>query len=250
VLCWTGFTGVFGAVASTGYIPLTLVALGIIARGSAFAFRKESTTSDTARLFGAAFAGASVLTPFFLGTVAGGIASGRVPPGIARGDLVTSWLNPTSLLGGVLAVAIGAYLAAVYLCGDGSRSGSRELAETFRRKALITAVVTGAVALAGIFVLWADAPVLFTGLTHRALPLVVVSAAGGIVSLALLARRSYLASRVSAAVAVSALLWAWAVAQYPLVLLPDLTIEQVAARPEVLHATLAVTAVGAVVLIP
>jgi cytochrome bd ubiquinol oxidase subunit II len=72
------------------YIPLTLVTLAIIARGAAFAFRKASDQLEQQRLFGAAFA-LSVLTPFFLGTVAGGIASGYVPLKLAAGDLVTSW---------------------------------------------------------------------------------------------------------------------------------------------------------------
>ncbi|MDF2711564.1 MAG: cytochrome d ubiquinol oxidase subunit, partial [Nonomuraea muscovyensis] len=93
VLMWTGIPPVFAAVASTLYIPLTLAALGIIARGSAFAFRKVSTELWQRRLFGATFAFSSLVTPYFLGTVAGAIASGRVPPGIARGDLVSSWAN-------------------------------------------------------------------------------------------------------------------------------------------------------------
>jgi hypothetical protein len=121
VLAWTGFPPVFAAVASTLYIPLTLAAFGIIARGAAFAFRKASTELWQQRLFGAAFALSSVLTPFFLGTIAGGIASGRVPSGLARGNLLTSWWNPTSILGGVLAVGTCAYLAAVYLCADARR---------------------------------------------------------------------------------------------------------------------------------
>ncbi len=82
---WTGFPFVFAAIASTLSIPLTLVSLGIIARGSVFAFRKVSTLVLRQRLFGATFALSSLLTPFFLGTVAGAIASGRVPPGDAGG---------------------------------------------------------------------------------------------------------------------------------------------------------------------
>src|SRR5256885_7479848 len=83
VLLWTAFSPVFAAVMSTLYIPLTLAALGIIGRGAAFAFRKASDQLGQQRLFGATFALSSVLTPFFLGTVAGGIASGRVPLGLA-----------------------------------------------------------------------------------------------------------------------------------------------------------------------
>jgi cytochrome bd ubiquinol oxidase subunit II len=94
VVLWTGFAPAFAAIASTLYIPLTGVALGVIARGGAFAFRKNVEALAQRRLFGAAFASSSVLTPFFLGTVAGGIASGRVPPGLAQGDVLGSWVTP------------------------------------------------------------------------------------------------------------------------------------------------------------
>ncbi|MCX9192412.1 cytochrome D ubiquinol oxidase subunit II [Carbonactinospora thermoautotrophica] len=250
VMFWTGFPAVFASVASTMYIPLTLVAFGIIARGAAFAFRKASTELWQQRLFGAAFALSSVLTPFFLGTVAGGVASGRVPLGIARGDLVASWLNPTSVLAGLLAVGTTAYLAAAYLTADARRQGQDDLAEAFRRRALVTGAVTGAVALGGIAVLWADAPRLFAGLTGRALPIVVVSALAGLVSLVLLVQRRYVAVRATAALAVAAVVWGWAVAQYPYLLLPDATVAKTAADPAVLRATLAVLAVGTLLLVP
>ncbi|MBA8824947.1 cytochrome d ubiquinol oxidase subunit II [Saccharopolyspora lacisalsi] len=250
VLCWTGFPEVFASVSSTMYIPLTLVALGIIARGAAFAFRKASTELGHRRAYGAAFALSSVLTPFFLGTVAGGIASGRTPLGIAAGDLVTSWVNPTSFLGGVLAVTISAYLAAVFLCADARREEATALAETFRRKALWTAAGTGVIALVGIAVLYLDAPLLYAGLVGEGLPLIIVSALGGVASLGLLLLRHYLMSRIAASIAVTALLWGWAVAQYPVVLFPDTTITEVAAQPDVLWVSLVVTLVGALLLLP
>ena len=119
------------------------------------------------RLFGAASPLSSLITPFFLGAVVGGVASGRVPPGIAAGDVVTSWINPTSMLGGVLAVLVCAYLAAVFLCADARREGQEDLAEQFRIRAFGTAAVTGRRAR-GLFVLRTDAPLLFDGLTGRA----------------------------------------------------------------------------------
>jgi cytochrome d ubiquinol oxidase subunit II len=250
VLLWTGFPPVFAAVTSTLYVPLTLAALGIIARGAAFAFRKASTELWQQRLFGAAFAVSSILTPFFMGTVAGGIASGRVPPGLARGDLITSWCNPTSLLGGVLAVGTCAYLAAIYLCHDALRLAQPDLAEGFRRRGLITGAIVGAAVLGGIAVLRSDAPALFHGLTHRALPLVIASALAGAGSLALLATRRYLLVRAAAALAVTAVLWGWALAQYPHLLLPDVSYARAAASAPVLTATLTVSAIGAVLLLP
>lgn len=250
VTLWSAFPPVFAAVMSTLYIPLTLVALGIIIRGAAFAFRKASDTLARQRLFGAAFAVSSVLTPFFLGTVAGAIASGRVPVAIAGGDLLTSWLNPTSVLGGVLSAGAAAYLAATYLCADARRAGRPELAEAFRRRALVTGLALGLIAAAGIPVLATDAPRLFDGLTHRGLPVVVLSAVSGAVSLVLLLRRRYLPVRITAALAVGTLLWGWAVGQYPYLLEPDVTIAGGAATPAVLSATLTVLGIGALVLVP
>ena len=239
VLLWTAFPTVFAAVMSTLYIPLTLAALGIIARGAAFAFRKASDQLEQQRLFGAA---------------AGGIASGRVPLGLAAGDLLTSWYNPTSVLGGTLAVGIAAYLAATYLCADALREGQHQLADAFRRRALATGIALGAVAMGGIAVLHTDAPRLFDGLTHRALPLVIASAIAGIASLLLLLRRRYLLVRITAALAVTAVLWGWALAQYPYLLpppaMPDATITASAATPAALSATLIALGVGAVLLIP
>jgi cytochrome d ubiquinol oxidase subunit II len=228
---------------------LTLIALGVIARGSAFAFRKVVTELWQRRVFGATFAFSSVVTPFFLGAVAGGVAAGRVPPGVGRGDSVTSWTGPVSILAGGFAVAVCAYLAAVYLTADARRSGDAELTELFRRRALATGVVAGGLAAAGLVVVHADAPRIFHGLDGRALPLLVLSIVAGLASMVLLVRRRFTAVRVSAALAVAAVLWGWAIAQYPR-LLPGLTVQQAAAP----HATLAVTtgcvAVGMALLVP
>ncbi len=252
VLMWTAFPPLFAAVSSTLYIPLTLVALGVIARGSAFAFRKAVTELWQQRLFGAAFAFSSLVTPFFLGAVAGGVASGRVPPGLARGDVVTSWLNPTSVLSGALAVVTGLYLAAVYLTADARRSGQPDLAAEFRRRALAAGVLAGLVAAAGLVVVHADAPRLYAGLTGRALPLVVASGAAGVASLALLAARRYLLVRVTAALAVATVLWGWGAAQYPHLLSgsPGLTVAQAAAGQATLQATTISVVVGIVLLVP
>jgi Cytochrome bd terminal oxidase subunit II len=134
VVAWAAIPPVFAAVASTLYIPLTVAALGIIARGAAFAFRKASTQLWQQRLFGAAFAFSSFATPLFLGA-AGSVGAGRVPPGIAAGDPIGSWVNATSAVSGALAVATGAYLAAVFLTRDAERENDRELAEAFRARA-------------------------------------------------------------------------------------------------------------------
>ena len=109
----------------------------------------------------------------------GGIASGRVPAGGQAGDPVDSWINPTSVVGGVLAVAAAAYLSAVYLVWDARRLDETDMAEYFRRRAVASAIVVAVIAAAGAFVLHADADYLFDGLTSRALPVAILSGACG-----------------------------------------------------------------------
>src|SRR3954470_3594450 len=125
---WTAYPEAFGAIASTLSIPLFIAAIGIIFRGAAYALRAGSSTPRESRTIDTVTAVASIITPFALGAAVGGIASGRVPVGNAAGDLVTSWVNPTSILIGVLAVITAAYLAAVYLAADAVRLGKSDLA--------------------------------------------------------------------------------------------------------------------------
>jgi cytochrome d ubiquinol oxidase subunit II len=250
VVLWTSFPPAFAAIASTLYIPLTLAALGMIARGAAFAFRHSVDQPALQQLFGASFAFSSVVTPFFLGTIAGAVASGRVPPGIAAGNVISSWLNPTSMLGGVIAVGTCAFLAAVYLCADAQREGNRLLLGYFRTRAIATAVLVGVLALAGIAVLRIDAAALFDGLTSRGLPLILASAATGIGAIVSLVRERLGLARVAAALAVTAVIWGWAAAQYPYLLQPQLTIAAAAAPEATLRAMLISLVVGAALLVP
>ena len=121
VLLWTCFPEAYASIMLTLFVPLTLAALGIVLRGASFAFRKAVIRTRDQRNFGAAFAISSVLVPYCFGAVVGAIASGRVPAGGVAGDPWTSWVNPTSILGGILAVALTAYLAAFFLVFDAGR---------------------------------------------------------------------------------------------------------------------------------
>jgi len=228
VVLWTAFPAAFASIMTTLYVPLTVAALGIVVRGSGFAFRKVSTHLSRQRTFGALFAVSSLVTPFFLGTVAGAIASGRVPTN-GSGDPLDSWTNTTSMLGGVLAVITCAYLAAVFLVYEARRADDRDLEEYYRRRAISTAVVAGVVALAGILILEDDAPRLFDRLTGVALPPVIVSAVLGLGALALLVLGAPRFGRPMAAGAVAAVVGGWGVAQYPFMLGTHLTLDQAAA---------------------
>src|SRR5213596_1800166 len=120
---WTAYPAAFGSIASTLSIPLFIAGFGIVMRGGAYALRAGTRTAGEQRRVDTVFAVSSVLTPFALGTVIGAIASERVHVGNPGGSLVTSWLNPTSIAIGVLAVASGAYTSAVFLSGDAERHG-------------------------------------------------------------------------------------------------------------------------------
>src|SRR5215218_139848 len=165
VVCWTAYPVAFGSIASTLAVPLFIAAVGVILRGTAYAVRSGNPSPRQDSAIGLVFSLSSVLTPFALGTAIGGIASARVPVGNAEGDLVTSWLNPTSIFIGILAVAAAAYLAAVYLAADAVRLGRADLAQAFRVRALGTGVVAGALALAGLGVVRDDARPIWDGLT-------------------------------------------------------------------------------------
>jgi cytochrome d ubiquinol oxidase subunit II len=251
VILWTAFPTVFGSIFSTLSIPLFLAAIGIIFRGTAFALRGQAATINEARVLGAVFALSSVLIPFFLGAVIGGVASGRVPVGNATGDLVSSWLNPTSALIGVVGVLSGAYLAAVYLAGDSQRAELPDLVRAFRARALGMGVATGVVALAGLLVLRSDARDLYDGLTSGGgLAMVLVSGAAGVATLALVYRGRYGLARFSAAGAVAAIVVGWVLAQSPYVLPPSLTLEEAAASDATLSAVVIGVAAGMVILVP
>lgn len=251
VYLWTAFPEPFVSMATSLWIPLTLAALGIIFRGSGFAFRKWANTVARQRTYGAMFAGASALTPFFFGTVAGAVASGRVPLGNAEGDPIRSWINPTSILGGVMAVVACAYLAAVLLTREAVLDESPDLVEYFRARSLLSGVVAGVVAAAGIFVLWADAPALFEGLTSPlGVALIAASALAGIASLFFLYRRRFLAARPAAAFAIVAVLWGWGAGQYPWVLQDIASVDVHAASDPVLWAMIVAFAVAALLVAP
>jgi cytochrome bd ubiquinol oxidase subunit II len=249
VMLWTGFPTAFAAIMTTLYIPLGLAALGIVARGAGFAFRKVMVRTEQQRLAGAAFAVSSVLVPFFLGAVVGGIASGRVPAA-GEGDPITSWVNPTSALGGTLAVLTCAFLAAVFLTAEARRRNDQQLEGWFRRRAQITAGVTGGVALAGIAVLHADAPHLFDALAGRALPLVILSGACGLAALFLIRRLAPRVVQGLAVVAVAAIVAGWGTAQYPYLLGTHTSITEAAAPVPTLWALTVVAAVALAIVVP
>jgi cytochrome bd ubiquinol oxidase subunit II len=250
VILWTAYPRAFAAIASTLSAALFLGALGIILRGAAYALRTGTRTARERRMIDTVSALSSVLVPFTFGAAVGGIASGRVPPGNAQGDLISSWLNPTSITVGLLAVAAAAYTGAVYLAADAHRLGERDLVAWFRLRALAAGTVAGAIAVVGLLVVHSDAKRLWDGLSSGAgLVVMIISILVGAAAMGLVLLRRFEPARYAASATVAGVVAAWAVAQQPQ-FLPGLTIRQAAASHDVLVLVLVATGVGAVILLP
>jgi cytochrome d ubiquinol oxidase subunit II len=237
------FPTVFADLSVALYVPFSLVLLGIVFRGAAFAFRAHGDRdSSWVRTWTRVFGIASLLSPFLLGASAASIASGRirVRGGEVEAGLLSAWTGPLSLFAGLFTVAICAYLAATYLIVEAVQRRDRELEVDFRARAIGAGIVAGAFAAAGLLVVRSQAPVLWEGMTERGPAFVALSALGGLASLAAMARRAYRLARIGAAVAVGAVLWGWGAAQWPFLVVPDVTAEA-AAAPE---ATVRIVAVG------
>jgi len=247
---WTGYPRVFASIASTLSIPFFIAAIGIILRGGAYALRSGTRTAREQRTVETVFSVSSILTPLALGTAVGAIAGARVPVGNAAGDLVTSWLNPLSITIGLISVAFSAYLAAVFLSGDAVRRGETDLAERFRKRALVSGAAAGIAAAAGLVALHSDAHHVYRELVlGRGLPALAVSTVAGLTTLGLVQHRRYEPARYTAAIAVAAVIAGWALAQSP-DLLPGLTIDQAAAPRDTMIALIVAVVAGGIILFP
>jgi cytochrome d ubiquinol oxidase subunit II len=251
VIMWTCFPRAFGPLMETLYVPLFLAAVGIIFRGAAYALRGEAASISEARALGALFALSSVLTPFFLGCALGAVASGQVPAEGDPGAPFSSWTGPTALWTGALAVTTCAYLAAAFLAADSVRAQTPDLTTAFRRRALGSAVVVGAMAIGGLFVIREDTRELYDGLTSGGgLAMVILSSAAGLLTLWLLWTNRFEIARYTSGVAVGAMLAGLAFALRPDFLPGELSLQDAAAGDATLIATLVALVVALLVIVP
>lgn len=251
VLLFVCFPGAWAALSIALHVPLTLMLLGVVLRGSAFTFRTYDDQSDAVqRRWGRVFAAASVTTPLMLGTCVGAVAAGavRIRDGRAVGGFVRPWLAPFPLATGALVLVLFAFLAAVYL----TLESEGELREDFRRRALGAGALLGLLAFGALALARSGAPMVWASLSARpwSLPLHAFIATVALGALASLWWRSFALARMLAILQVALVVWGWAVGQFPYVLPPDLTFRAAAAPEPVLRAVLGVLFAGAVVLVP
>ena len=255
VLLFTCFPPAFARLGIALHIPLSLVLIGIVLRGSAFTFWRYGGESDAEqRHWAATFAVASLITPVLLGVTVGAVASGAVSGAPAPGTrfftgYVAPWLTPFALSVGAFALVAFAFLATVYLTLEATEP---ELREDFRRRALGAGVALFGAALLVLVLSGSGAPRMRAGLIFApwAVPLHLLTGAAAVAALAALWRRRYRVARLAAAAQVSLILWGWAVSQYPYLLPPDLTVAAAAAPDVTLRLVLGGLALGAAVLFP
>ena len=254
VLTFTCFPPVFARLGTVLHIPLTLMLVGIVLRGSAFTFRTYDDERDAVqRRWGRIFAGASLVTPVLLGVCVGAIAGGRVgplrPTATFAASFVAPWLTPFSVAVGLMTLALFAHLAAVFLTLE---SDDPLVVEDFRRRALWSGALVFASSFAALLIAPAHAPLVGAGLMRSgwAVPWHLATGLAAVAVLAALWWRRYHLARVAVGAQVSLIVWGWALAQYPYLVPPDLTVSGAASPPVTLRLVLAALGVGVLVLVP
>ncbi|WP_406001031.1 cytochrome d ubiquinol oxidase subunit II [Streptomyces sp. NBC_00829] len=249
VVMWTGFPTMFQAVFEAMWLPLALAAVGLVLRGAGFALRKPSHRLAQRRVYGAMFAVSSLLTPFFLGAVLGGIASGHVKVGTTAS--ADAWANGTSVLTGLLAIAATAFLGAVFLCSDARRFDADDLVDYFRVRALLAFAAVVVLALIALPVTHDDARYVWDGLTGGwGLLLIILAAVCGLATALLLWRRSHGWTRYTSVASVALTVGAWGFAQRPYLLPTTLTVAEAAGAAHTLNWLVIVTAIAIVLVGP
>jgi len=251
VLLWTAFPPAFAAIMTAMFVPLALSLLGIVLRGVGFAFRHTAERLETQRFTGATFAAASFITPFFMGTVVGAVATGQVPVHPA-GNVLAAWTSATAILTGFLFVAACAYVSAVFLVLEARQRGHPELIRYFSLRATAAGVVTGALGGATFAELSSSSPYVYHRLTGISLPLVAISIAAGIAVLGMLWLRWYHAVflRATAAVAVATVIWGWGLAQYPYLFPTSLPLADGSAPTATMVSEFVVAALAVLLVVP
>jgi cytochrome bd ubiquinol oxidase subunit II len=252
VLLFTAWPKAFAVMMTALNIPITLMLLGIVLRGTAFVFRKYDSKRDTVqRRWSRIFGISSAFTPLVQGMTLGALTTGaiRLKNGFLATGFFAGWLTPFAVGCGVFALGLFAYLAAAYLTVDSE--GDPELQNDFRQRALFSNVALLPLAIVVFITSRHGAPEMYAGLTNWwAPPLLAWTSISAIVSFGALWLRRFKLARLSAIIQVTSILTGWCVAQYPHLIYPDLTIINSAAPETTLRLLVIALGLGAVILLP
>ena len=255
VVTWTAFPIVYAGISAALFIPITLALIGIVLRGAAFSFRSHyGMQVGTGVRWGHVFNIASTITPFLLGAIAGALASGGIrlsgPPLQVQANIWATWITPFALSCGAFALGLCSVLSATYLTAEAHNNGSEVLTQTFRRRAMISGAITALFGALAVTLASSEAPTLWHGLIGKALPFSLGAVVLGLATAAALFFNAYLVARVLVAAETTCILLAWSVAQWPYLIVPDVTVTNAASPASVLGPMLIVALLGIVILVP
>ncbi|MDP9098187.1 MAG: cytochrome d ubiquinol oxidase subunit II [Verrucomicrobiota bacterium] len=252
VILFTAFPSAFAAIMTALHIPVTLMLIGIILRGSAFIFGKYDTrVHKVQRGWSTMFGAASFFTPFVQGVTLGALATGqiRVVDGVVSTGFFVGWLTPFALVCGLFALLLCGFLAAVYLTLDPELDP--EVQNDFRLRALWSGVALVPVAIGVFLTARSGAPEIFGGLTSGwGLLLMGATTCCAAVALLSLWSRQFQIARLTAISEVTLILAGWSLAQYPNLVVPDVTLLNSAAPVATLRLLTIALCLGAIVLLP
>ena len=254
VLLFVAFPMAFAAISTALHIPLTLMLIGIVLRGSAFVFRTYDVQSNTThRRWSRVFAVASAITPVMLGVTLGAVASGTihvdVESGLVDTNFISAWFAPFPFAIGFFTLTLCALLAAVYLTLE---TDDPALQEDFRRRALIAAVSVGAMAALSFILSAEGAPAIRRGLGSSpwSIPFHILTGVVALWAIWMLWNRQFRLARILVPIQVTLIVFGWGLAQYPYLVTPNLTFSNTAAPDAVLRPMLIVLGIGGVLLVP
>jgi cytochrome d ubiquinol oxidase subunit II len=252
VLTFAGFPTAFGTICVGLVVPLFLILLGIVLRGSSYVFRAYFVGNVPTQLYwGRVFSVSSSITPLFLGIVIGAISSDTVAVrnGISVNGFLRSWFHPFPLLVGILSLSLFAYLSACYLTIE---TDDPTLQNDFRTRALFSGLISLLTAFATYIAAGNFAREIRDGLSDVPYVWLIESGAAiaALVAFQALWSRRYFRARIAAAAQVGLIVLGWGVAQYPYLVRPNVSITESSAPPNVLIDIEIACAVGGLVLIP
>src|SRR5699024_2912047 len=257
VILFMGFPSIYSAMSLYLHIPLLLMLVGIIFRGTAFTFMHYDAIKDqSSRVYDAVFKISSIITPLFLRMFVGAAMLGRINPEAESFSeaFISPWLNLFSLSVGLFCLVLFTFLAAVYMIGETDEEPERKAFIRAGKQLNMAAVVVGG----GVFIaaewnglpllaLFGESPVSLGSLvvTTLLLPVLWIS----------LQHSWVLWSRLLAGAQVVLILFAWFWVQHPVVINmgasdPPLTVYSAAAPPATMLQLVIALIVGAAIILP
>lgn len=253
-LLYVAFPLAFGAIYTALSIPFGILLVSLVLRGISFLMRAYVIQSEWAHeswriVFGVSSMVAAIALGVCIGAVSSGTIRVQVHTGLVLTDAYAAWLAPFPLVLGLFILALFAFLAAVYLLHE---TDDEALQEDFRMRALIAGFAVFVLAWVSFALADDGAPVIRDGLWNRvwSIPFQGVTGMMSTAALCALCVRWYDSARILAIAQGILLILGWGLAQYPFLVVPDLTFHNAAASEGVLEPVLTVLSIGVLVLAP